>query len=41
VTLPLSEIAQPRKARVREGWDAYFRWTVRMLRQSTQTGTRA
>lgn len=41
VTLPLSEIAQPRKSRVREGWDAYFRWTVRMLRQSTQTGTRA
>jgi hypothetical protein len=41
VTLPLSEIATPRKTRVREGWDAYFRWTVRLLRQSTQTGTRA
>lgn len=41
VTLPFSEIAAPRKARVREGWDAYFRWTVRMIRQSTQTGTRA
>jgi len=26
---------------LREGWDAYFRWTVRMIRQSTQTGTRA
>lgn len=41
VTVPFAEIAQPRKARVREGWDAYFRWTTRMLRQSTQTGTRA
>jgi len=41
VTLPFAEIAQPRKARVREGWDAYFRWTTKMLRQSTQTGTRA
>lgn len=41
VTLPFAEIASPRKARVREGWDAYFRWTVRMIRQSTQTGTRA
>ena len=41
VTLPFSELASPRKARVREGWDAYFRWTIRMLRQSTQTGTRA
>jgi len=41
VTLPFPELAAPRKARVREGWDAYFRWTVRMLRQSTQTGTRA
>ena len=41
VTLPFSEIAAPRKVRLREGWDAYFRWTVRLLRQSTQTGTRA
>lgn len=41
VTVPFAEIAQPRKARVREGWDAYFRWTTKMLRQSTQTGTRA
>lgn len=41
VTLPFAEIASPRKARVREGWDAYFRWTVRMIRQATQTGTRA
>lgn len=41
VTLPFAELASPRKARVREGWDAYFRWTVRMLRQSTQTETRA
>lgn len=41
VTLPFAEIAAPRKARVRESWDAYFRWTVRLLRQSTQTGTRA
>ena len=41
VTLPFAELASPRKARVREGWDAYFRWTIRMLRQSTQTGTRA
>ena len=41
VTLPFSEIAAPRKERLRECWDAYFRWTVRMLRQSTQTGTRA
>lgn len=41
VTLPFAEIANPRKARVREGWDAYFRWTVRMIRQATQTGTRA
>lgn len=41
VTLPFAEIASPRKARVREGWDAYFRWTTRMIRQSTQTGTRA
>lgn len=41
VTLPFAEIASPRKARVREGWDAYFRWTTRMIRQATQTGTRA
>ena len=41
VTRPFAELASPRKARVREGWDAYFRWTIRMLRQSTQTGTRA
>ena len=41
VTIPFAEIAAPRKTRLREGWDAYFRWTVRMLRQSTQTGTRA
>jgi hypothetical protein len=40
-TLPFSEIATPRKARLREGWNAYFRWTTKMLRQSTQTGTRA
>lgn len=40
-TLPFSEIASPRKARLREGWNAYFRWTTKMLRQSTQTGTRA
>lgn len=41
VALPFGEIAAPRKARLREGWDAYFRWTVRLLRQSVQTGTRA
>lgn len=41
VTLPFSEIASPRKDRQREGWDAYFIWTVRLIRQSTQTGTRA
>lgn len=41
VSLPFGEIAAPRKARLRDGWDAYFRWTVRLLRQSTQTGTRA
>lgn len=41
VALPFGEIAAPRKARLRDGWDAYFRWTVRLLRQSTQTGTRA
>ena len=40
-TIPSAEIATARKARVRESWDAYFRWTVRMIRQSTQTGTRA
>lgn len=40
-TIPAAEIAAPRKERVREGWDAYFRWTVRMIRQTTQTGTRA
>lgn len=41
VTLPFAEIAAARKDRVREGWDAYFRWTARWIRQSTQTGTRA
>lgn len=41
VTMPTSEITTPRRERTREGWDAYFRWTVRLLRQSTQTGTRA
>ena len=41
VTLPFSELAMPRKERRRDGWDAYFTWTVRMIRQSTQTGTRA
>lgn len=40
-TLPATEFAAARKARVRDGWDAYFRWTTRMLRQSTQTATRA
>lgn len=41
VALPFGEIAAPRKARLRDGWDAYFRWTTRVIRQSTQTGTRA
>lgn len=41
VTLPTQDLAQPRRERVRTGWDAYFQWTTRMLRQSTATGTRA
>ena len=41
VTLPFAEIAAARKDRVREEWNAYFRWTSRWIRQSTQTGTRA
>lgn len=41
VTLPFAEIAAARKSRVREEWNAYFRWTSRWIRQSTQTGTRA
>jgi hypothetical protein len=41
VSLPFGEIAAPRKSRLRDGWDAYFRWTVRLIRQSAQTGTRA
>lgn len=41
VTLPFAEIAAARKDRVRESWNAYFRWTSRWIRQSTQTGTRA
>ena len=41
VTLPFAEIAAARKDRVRESWNAYFRWTARWIRQSTQTGTRA
>jgi hypothetical protein len=41
VALPFGEIAAPRKSRLRDGWDAYFRWTTRVIRQSTQTGTRA
>ncbi len=41
VTLPFSEAGKPRRERQREGWDAYVVWTVRLLRQQTQTGTRA
>lgn len=41
VTLPFAEIAAARKARLRAEWNAYFTWTSRWLRQSTQTGTRA
>lgn len=41
VTIPTSEITSPRKERLRDGWDAYFRWKVRLLRQSEQTGTRS
>ncbi len=41
-TLPSKELAAPRKARTREGWDAYFRWTCEVIRQaSTPTATRA
>ena len=41
VTLPFAEIAAARKSRVREEWNAYFRWSSKWIRQSTQTGTRA
>lgn len=42
VSVPAKEIAAPRKNRTRDGWDAYFKWTVRMIRQSaTPTSTRA
>lgn len=41
VTIPGRECGAPRLARLREGWDAYRRWTVGLIRQSTPTGTRA
>jgi hypothetical protein len=40
VTIPTAELAAPRLARVRAGWDAYRAWTTALIRQSTPTGTR-
>lgn len=40
VTIPTTELAAPRLARVRAGWDAYRAWTTALIRQSTPTGTR-
>lgn len=41
VTIPGRECGAPRLARLRDGWDAYRRWTTVLIRQSTPTGTRA
>jgi hypothetical protein len=41
VTIPGRECLAPRLARLRDGWDAYRRWTTQLIRQSTPTGTRA
>lgn len=41
VTIPGRECGAPRLARLRDGWDAYRRWTTLLIRQSTPTGTRA
>lgn len=41
VTIPGRECGAPRLARLRDGWDAYRRWTTMLIRQSTPTGTRA
>ena len=35
VTIPGIELAAPRKARLRDGWDAYFTWTAKVIRQAT------
>lgn len=37
VTIPGAEISTPRVVRLRQGWDAYRRWTTRLIRQSTPT----
>ena len=37
VTIPGAEISSPRVVRLRQGWDAYRRWTTRLIRQSTPT----
>lgn len=39
VTIPGGEISAPRVVRLRQGWDAYRRWTSRLIRQSTPTGS--
>ena len=39
VTIPGAEISSPRVVRLRQGWDAYRRWTTRLIRQSTPTGS--
>lgn len=35
VTIPGADLASPRWSRLREGWDAYFVLTLRMVRQAT------
>lgn len=42
ITLSGNDLSSPRVARLREGWDAYRRWTQKLTRQgATPTGTRA
>lgn len=41
VTIPGADISTPRVVRSRQGWDAYRRWTTRLIRQSTPTESTA
>lgn len=41
VSLPFPEIGAPRKERVREGWDAYFKWTAKWVRIVYSNPTRS
>ncbi|MDB4930525.1 MAG: hypothetical protein JWM10_3009 [Myxococcaceae bacterium] len=41
VTIPTDQLARPRLARTRAGWEAYRIWTTQLVRQATPTGTRA